>query len=73
MNADEEVSLMAGTLSCGDGDGQQPMSVLSHAPANETRRDPAALTLDRKRACSPASAIRVNRQDNARRFAALRQ
>ncbi len=49
------------------------MSLLSNASANETRRSSAALTLDPKRACSPASAIRVNRQDDARRCAALRQ
>lgn len=46
--ADEEVSLMASAMGCGDGYGQKPTSVLSHLAARETRRSSAALTLDLK-------------------------
>ncbi len=46
MNADEEVSLMTDTVGYGVGNGQQPVSLLSHAAATETRRSSAALTLD---------------------------
>jgi len=46
--ADEEVSLMASAMGCGEGYGQKPASVLSHLAAKETRRSSAALTLDTK-------------------------
>jgi hypothetical protein len=69
--ADEEVSLMASAMGCGNGLGQKPTSVLSHLAAEETRRSSAALTLDPKRACSPALAIRANRQNGDRRIETL--
>jgi hypothetical protein len=37
---------MTDTVGYGVGNFQQPMSLLSHAPATETRRSSAALTLD---------------------------
>ncbi len=39
---------MTGSVGCGDGNSLIPMSVLSQAPANETRRSSAALMLDPK-------------------------
>jgi hypothetical protein len=38
---------MTDTVGSGVGTGQQPVSLLSPAPATETRRSSAALTLDR--------------------------
>jgi hypothetical protein len=46
--ADEEVSLMASAMGCGEGYGRKPTSVLSYLAARETRRSSAVLTLDSK-------------------------
>jgi hypothetical protein len=64
---------MTGSVGCGDGTSLMPTSVLSQAPARETRRSSAAPMLDPKELALQHSVIQANRQNVDRRLATLRQ
>jgi hypothetical protein len=63
---------MTGSVGCGDGNSLIPMSVLSQAPANETRRSSAAPMLDPNKRAVQHSVIRANWQNVDRRLAQLK-